>query len=235
MPRALLFSGGVLAASFLALVACSSSDDTNPGTASGGTSSGSTKDAGKDAKAYVEEPDANMPADPEGRKPTDPLRVFVTKATFSGDLDGTSGADTKCKAAAETANIKPKGKWVAWLSLPGGQTVKEHVTDPAGTLPYQLLDGTSIAKKAGDLLTDPGTPLHAIDQSEAKETVTGHAWTATKNLGEAAPNGCLAWTNAGADHKGNTGDVAAKDATWTQIDTAETCDTMNHLYCFEVP
>ena len=92
-----------------------------------------------------------------------------------------------------------------------------------------------VAKKASDLLADPGTPLHAINQSETKETVTGHAWTATKNLGAAAANACLAWTNNGADHKGNSGDVAAKDATWTALTDAETCDAMNHLYCFEVP
>src|SRR6185295_1399433 len=144
MLRALLvYGGGLTALVACLLLACSSSDDTNPDTSSGGTgSSGGKKDAGRDAKAFVEEADANTPGDPEGRKPTDPLRVFVTKATFAGDLDGTSGADTKCKAAAEAASIKPKGKWVAWISTSGGQTVKEHVVDPGGTLPYQLLDGT---------------------------------------------------------------------------------------------
>ena len=234
MHRSLVFAAGLVIFGFATLVACGD-DDTSATTPGGGTGSSSGgKDAGRDAKAFVEEPDANAPKDPEGRKPTDPLRVFVTKATFSGDLDGTSGADTKCNDAATAAKIAPKGKWVAWISVPGGQTIKEHVTDPAGTLPYQLLDGTSVAKKAADLLEDPGLPLHAINVTESEEKVGGHVWTATKKLGAAATNACLAWTNAGADHKGNTGDTAG-DATWTELPDAETCDSMNHLYCFEVP
>jgi hypothetical protein len=234
MHRSLICAAGLVAFAFAALVACGDDDTsaTTPGGGTGSTSGG--KDAGRDGKAFVEEADANTPAGPDARKPTDPLRVFVTKDTFTGDLDGTSGADTKCNDAATAAKISPKGKWVAWISVPGGQTIKDHVTDPAGTLPYQLLDGTSIAKKAADLLAEPGTPLHAINLSEAKEKVTGHVWTATKNLGTAATNACLAWTNAGADHKGNTGDSAG-GTTWTELADAETCDSKNHLYCFEVP
>lgn len=218
-----------------AVVACGDDATETPG--GGGTttsSSGGGVDAGRDGKAFVDETDGNAPPDPEGRKPTDPLRVFVTKEAFSGDLDGTSGADTKCKEAAEAAKIAPKGKWVAWLSTPSAN-LKERLITPAGTLPFQLLDGTSIAKKAADLGAEPGLPLHAIDLSESKSKVTGHAWTGTKNLGEAALTACLAWTNPDADHKGGAGDIAAKDATWTELETAETCDTQNHLYCFEIP
>lgn len=217
------------------LVGCGDSDTTAPAPGAGASSSSGGVDAGRDGRAFVEEPDGSTTTEPDARKPTDPLRVFVTKDTFAADLDGTNGADTKCAAAAEAASIKPKGKWVAWISTPGGQTVKDNIVTPAGSLPLQLLDGTAIAKKASDLLAPPGLPLHAIDQSESMTKVTGHAWTGTKNLGEPAVTACLAWTNGAADHKGATGDVTAADATWTELATTETCDTKNHLYCFEVP
>lgn len=223
-------------AGFALLVACSDDDTTEDPGGGPTTSSSGGADAGRDAKAFIDEPDGNVPADPEGRKPDDPLRVFVTKATFTGDLDGTSGADTKCKEAAEAASIKPKGKWVAWLGASGGQSAKERILTPAGTLPFQLLDGTSVAKKASDLLADPGLPLHAINLDESEEKVTGHAWTGTKPLGEPAAKACLAWTtDTGGDRTGSAGDVTATDATWTELTTPPPCDSKNHLYCFEVP
>ena len=221
----------------LATAACSSDDPpADPGSSSGtsGTAT-SSGDAGKKADGSTAgDDDDTAPPDPEGRKPTDPLRVFVTSATFTGNLDGTSGADTKCQAAAEAAAIKPKGKWVAWISTPvDGSTAADRVIKPGGaSLKYQLLDGTELAPNAAALGQKIET---AITLDETKKKTTGHAWTGTKPDGSGAATACLAWTHDESTHQGGAGDVTSKDDTWTAIDKAPSCDAKNHLYCFEIP
>ena len=41
-------------------------------------------------------------------------KVFVTSTTYTGNLGGLSGADSKCQARATAANLS--GVWKAWLS-----------------------------------------------------------------------------------------------------------------------
>jgi hypothetical protein len=45
--------------------------------------------------------------------------VFVTSATFKGNLGGLTGADDKCQAEADgPASIVPSGTYMAWLPPP---------------------------------------------------------------------------------------------------------------------
>ncbi len=43
--------------------------------------------------------------------------VFVTSATFNGNLGGLTGADEKCQTEADgPVSIVPSGTYLAWLS-----------------------------------------------------------------------------------------------------------------------
>ncbi len=65
--------------------------------------------------------------------------VFLTIASFNGNLGGLTGADEKCQAEADgPASIVPSGAYLAWLLEPRGRIEKprdllgaEHHRQPA--------------------------------------------------------------------------------------------------------
>lgn len=79
--------------------------------------------------------------------------VFVTSATFSGNLGGLTGADDKCQAAADgPASIVPPGTYIAWLST----SVKDAIDRlPANTSGYFLPSGKKVADSTTDVASCP--------------------------------------------------------------------------------
>ncbi len=85
--------------------------------------------------------------------------IFVTSATFDGNLGGLTGADDNCQAEADDpASVVPSGTYLAWLS-DGSDSPDIRFTKSAH--PYILPDGTKIAEDFTDL-TD-GSILHTIN------------------------------------------------------------------------
>ena len=103
--------------------------------------------------------------------------VFVTTATFDGNLGGLAGADEKCQAAADASSIVPSGTYRAWLS---DSTGSPSTRFQRSTGPYVLPDGTIIAAHGYADLTN-GTLNAPIDQTE-----TG---------GPTSPPGTTVWSN----------------------------------------
>ena len=67
--------------------------------------------------------------------------VFVTKASFKGNLGGLAGADEKCQAEADDhASIVPSGTYLAWLS---DGTNSPDTRFAKSSDPYVLPDGTA--------------------------------------------------------------------------------------------
>ena len=72
-------------------------------------------------------------------------RLFVTKSSFTGNLGGIAGADSKCTAAATAASLT--GTWKAWIS-DGTTSAKDRISDVG---PWYAIDGTTLLfdNKAG--------------------------------------------------------------------------------------
>ena len=161
----------------------------------------------------------------------EPLRVFVTGATFKGDLGGLMGADGKCQDAANKAGIG--GTWMAWLSdgMAGPAT---RFTTTAHPRPSVLMDGKAVASSWADLLSPPLTNVINKKEDGSMVGAPNDVWTNTNPDG--TPTGsdktCMDWGSANMMQDGNHGDRTAKDANWTAKGNAK-CDSSLHLYCVE--
>jgi hypothetical protein len=167
-----------------------------------------------------------------GGPATGTKRVFVTAATFGGDLasagnssSGRAGADHICSAAATAAGLG--GAWVAWLS--DATNAIDHVNDVG---PWHLTDAnaTIAFRSRADL---SGDPLAAIDHNENETTNNSDGvWTGTAG-GAKSGNSCQSWMSAAAAAVGTFGksDYMTGGA-WSSFQTLS-CNSSLHLYCFE--
>lgn len=148
--------------------------------------------------------------------PASAKRVFVTSTTYNGDLGGLSGADAKCQARADVANLG--GIWKAWLS---NQTISSSSRLDHSNLPYKLLDGTTIANNWSQLISTDKTIFAPIKMSELKTLVNNHVWTNTNDIGGirniTPENTCSGWTSTSSSYGGFVGDsrLTYQTVTWT--------------------
>ncbi len=165
-------------------------------------------------------------------------RVFVTKAIFSGNLGGFSGADQKCMAASSNANLV--GTFKAWLS---SSTISASSRLTHATVPYKLLNGTTIANNWAGLtkgyirnpinITETGAPANGAE--------TLAVWTNTNGFGTifSQYTSCNNWTYgpeyiSGSDpYAGKSGMMNSNSAWWTADNYTSSCARKSRLYCFE--
>jgi hypothetical protein len=153
--------------------------------------------------------------------------VFVTSATYDGNLGGLDGGHAKCQAAADAAGLP--GTFRAWLS----DDTLSPATDPGFTkiLPYHRTDGVRIADDWTDL-TD-GSLAASISVDELGQNVSTVVWTGTfaSGLVLGTPfQRCLDWTTTATP--GFVGSTSSVDGNWTNA-ASVICTTEARLYCFE--
>src|SRR5690606_22090089 len=131
-------------------------------------------------------------------------RVFVTSATYTGNLGGLAGADAKCQELADAANLG--GTYRAWLSV-SGTPANSRLTH--STLPYGLVDGTLIANDWDHLVSNAMDLAAPITMTETGETKTTDpfscAWTGSYDGGFAFGQDCNKWTSEAANETGTAG------------------------------
>jgi hypothetical protein len=160
-------------------------------------------------------------------------RVFVSSATYTGNLGGLTGADSKCKGLAKSAGLG--GTWMAWISTSGSTPGMRFSPSTVG---YRLLDGTVVAASL-TALTSSG-PMHAINLDEnasSSSCPTGNltatkVWTATASDGTLYADGCSGFTSGSS---GATALYGHCDGipNWTSANNPQSCDRNFHIYCFE--
>ncbi len=160
--------------------------------------------------------------------------VFVTADDWPGLIGsgGTSGADTECQTAATNAGLS--GTYKAWIGGVFGDDPNNNFLQ--ATVPYRLVDGTTVADDWTDL-TD-GTLDNGIDLDENGASVlAAPVWTQVNSSGGRTGTGCpfgssTPWNWVGTGKSGGRGLSGATDSTWTSNST-QTCEKLAHLYCFE--
>jgi hypothetical protein len=171
--------------------------------------------------------DAGVP----GTDPTaEPLSVFVTGETFTGNLGGLDGADEKCQHAATLAGLY--GTYRAWVSDSNGSP-STRFTYPNRN--YALVNGALVAKDWADLTS--GFLRHAIDLTEVGAFVATEqctVWTDTDENGTLhdAHQECDGWSavsTALGPISGNVGSINH----WSTGCSGGSCAEMKRLYCFE--
>lgn len=159
-------------------------------------------------------------------------RVFVTSATYKGDLGGVAGADQKCQDAATTAGLS--GTFKAWIS-DSTSSVNDRFTRQDAL--YYMMNGSTLVSVAFNWadLTD-GSILSPIRYDENGTSVgSSRVWTSTTTSGslrtDPAERHCANWTlTASSAWYGVT-----YGGSWTEGSTSsyESCNDLLHLYCFE--
>ena len=168
-------------------------------------------------------------------------RVFVTSQIFvGGDLGGLAGADDICRNLAEGAGLG--SSFAAWLSDATDSPSKRF---PQGVGPYELVDGTIVARNWFGLTS--GTLLHGIDLTERGDPpplgtvgcVSPAVWSGTQQNGMLAEERghCSNWSDPTWE-SAVLGWVGATTR-WSDACTVisgtpqKACGGMAALYCFE--
>ena len=158
------------------------------------------------------------PIAPEGRK-----RVFVTSASFTGDLGGLAGGDAKCSSAAAAAALG--GTFRAWLSDATTDAV-DRITHPG---PWFLVDTTSrVFNSKAELAAQPMVPI-IVTETGAAISFGATVWTGTESDGTASTVTCTNWSSTSGT--GRIGQVSTN--AWTSA-ASNSCTTPSRLYCFEL-
>lgn len=150
------------------------------------------------------------------------LRVFVTSATFTGDLVSAgkkdsciASADAICQAAAELG-----GHFVAYLG--DGQTsALTHVVDDG---PYSILDRTTVAY-ASRADIENGTKVALTDESNRAVAAFSSFWSGTTRDAQAGKD-CLDWTREESEIQGDSASTGYVRSTFS-------CDEPARLLCIE--
>ena len=246
----------IAAASVLA--ACSSTSPSDPGVF-GGARAGANANANANESADAGASNANGDAaagdipppitdlgggDDAGPGGVPARRVFVTSATFTGDLahegaaaSALDGADELCAQAADAVGLL--GTFRAWLSSGEGNAV-DRVTGPG---PWKMLDGRVVFPDRESLTH--GSPENPLEIDEHGRVVHDSVWTGTSPDGTHAGVSCRNWTTTSAPFAGEFGHSYDVDQSWTYaapvtqlpilggVITGGGCGSRFHLYCFE--
>jgi hypothetical protein len=231
----------------------------------GGTDSGPVGSGGVVIDASIGEDasgtnvDASSPVDAsDGSSKADVVEagrafkfVFVSSGVYSGNLGGLDGADAKCQALADAANLG--GTYRAWLSDATGSPATRF-TRPAED--YVLTNSTTVfahgwAGLTGGPalsllnLTEVGGPPPSIgSQNRCAGLAGGSAtWGSTTSDGTASPDvpeglhTCENWTSASAPAASAVGfgDPTGVSGTWTGFCSTgdDVCTMVAALNCFE--
>jgi hypothetical protein len=159
--------------------------------------------------------------------------MFVTSATFTGNLGGLTGADATCATAASAAGLP--GTFVAWLSTSSVDAISRLGTARG----WVRADGQPFVDTTADMVA--GLIFYPPQVDEFGGYVFD-AWidtmTGTLADGTRASATCSDWTSSATSDTGSVGFGITGAASWTDtIDNAYTvpgCMGGEHLYCFQV-
>jgi hypothetical protein len=181
---------------------------------------------------YPDDPECLLARD--GDESTGSYKVFITSTTYDGDLNGVSGAHTKCQQRANAAGLT--GTFKAWISRPGDDPSIQFSREQN---PYVLVDDTMIATDWDDLVDGfLAAPIN-VDEYGNTVPVPWLAWTNTDTDGTVITNDhCNNWSDGTSNYLSIVGYAHATDNTWTNMNT-EDCTGMGwgtdgfSLYCFQ--
>ena len=160
--------------------------------------------------------------------------VFVTSDSYSGNLGGLSGADTKCQALAQAAGLD--GTFKAWLSDSSGASPSTRFSN--STDAYVKVDGAVVANDYTDLVSGNLRSEINLDQN-GNAVNDSYVWSNTKSDGTVqgsnpGTHSCNDWTASGSVY-GFVSHTTRRSVSpdWS-YEGNPSCDFPDvRLYCFE--
>lgn len=164
--------------------------------------------------------------------------IFVTSATYSGDqVEGITGGDEICRAAAQKAGLSNAPTFKAWLSDSVTDAIDRFEPHPGR---YLRVDGLVIADGFADLLD--GELENPIEITELDGVYEAGVWTGTRSDGTRGKgvDHCDDWTNSDGfdpNNGGFYGFAQSWDDRWTfepnELVNPGPCGGELALYCIE--
>lgn len=165
---------------------------------------------------------------------------FITSAAalFPDDCTGfTSGPDAGdciCQQLASAQSLD--GLYKAWLAI--NPNNDPNINFVRSNNPYLMVGGdflTDLIAVDYNDLTDGLGIDNQLDNDESGTVVAAsHVWTAAlpDGNGSGPVNTCMEWTSSDSGTLGFYGRSDRNNTSWASA-AADTCDTLNRLYCFE--
>ncbi len=166
-----------------------------------------------------------------------PNVMFVTSTTSTGNLDGLTGANSRCQALANQAGLVGSGfgqntRFVAWLS-----TSTVHARDRLnGASGWVRTDGRPVFNSAADLAANKVFYPPRLDEQKMDVRPDQRVWTATNASGAYDGNGdcspvgaAIPWVGGG---NATTGLASGNGAILTKFGATRGCaNSQARLYC----
>ena len=190
------------------------------------------------AEAGVEECDDGNEVDGDGCTTqclAENKRAFVSSMLYDGNLGGLAGADAKCQALADAANLP--GTYMAWISTAGGSPSTRFTQS---TTPYVRVDGTQIAANWAALIDGSIDAALNLTESGGAAPVGntscaggGHptVWSATSQSGTYSGSACTDFTSTAGS--GLWGEANMTNTSWTSWCSGGVCTWTSSIYCFQ--
>ncbi|HNF16153.1 MAG TPA: DUF1554 domain-containing protein, partial [Leptospiraceae bacterium] len=165
-------------------------------------------------------------------------RIFITAATYNGNLGGVAGADTKC----DSDTVRPNdGSTYRALVVDNSGTARRacttaNCTNPAENLNWAFKPSTSYVRASDSttiMTTNAGGvfPFGTLTNSFTSGATVSY-WTGLRSTWDSSSNDCSDWTSSSAGSNGRTGDSSATDSTSIRNNTPS-CSTQWYLLCVE--
>ncbi len=163
--------------------------------------------------------------------------VFVSSALYNGNLGGFAGGDAKCQQLAQNAGLR--GTYKAWL---GDGTDAPATRFVQSSLPYRLVNGTTIANNWADLVKGTiAAPINKTETGGAPPTSTlpcttsgAGVFTSVAKDGTSMPAGqsCSGWTTTSGQVAWGDDSVATGSWSYGCVGNGF-CSNSAPIYCFE--
>ncbi|TSC68418.1 MAG: Peptidase S8 and S53 subtilisin kexin sedolisin, partial [Parcubacteria group bacterium Gr01-1014_66] len=190
------------------------------------------------------------------KKPSLSKTLFLSSQTYTGNLGGLAGADAKCQALADAAELggigtPTKRTFKAWLS-DSVTNARDRLTH--ATVPYQLVNGITVANNWDDLIDGQlSSPIthDELGNQIASPTLKKQVWTGTRHDGLKdlthieSEYYCSDWSNDLSGPSGSSlfqgifGYAGATQTTAVNVASAWSaasftgCNQPMYLYCME--
>lgn len=147
--------------------------------------------------------------------------IFVTNGSWTGNLGGLSGADSKCNAEAKARGIA--GKYQALLGSPEGTPQHRSIHYP---VPYVTETGTYLNSDYHDLFAG------GVDNPVGSSS--WGVWTGLDASEAYVVNGnCASWADGTGGNVGFIGISSSIGTAWYTNAVGVACNNSMHLYCIE--
>lgn len=161
---------------------------------------------------------------------TEPLRIFVSSAAYTGDLGGLEGARQKCQELADAVPELAGTQWLPILSTDWWSAVNLTGTS-ASSEPIYNMDGTVIAASRAALWNARNealtTGVNSIESGGPAPNTSVYSGTSAEGAGS---SWCSDWTSSLGDQS-VVGMTYATDATWVGDTFGHTCSVPWPIYC----